>query len=138
MYKLSFEDLVYIHDRIIKESGGLPGIKNEGLVHSALARPFQTAFGKQIHPSIFQKAAALLDSIANHHCFNDASKRTAMAAASFFLFLNQESLLITDAEYEAFMLHVVEDKPSVQDISSWLKKHCGHLNNLPDMLQDEN
>jgi death-on-curing protein len=117
------EFLTYIHDQIIDASGGVKGFHNKGLIESALARPLQSVIGKDAYSNPYTKAAALLDSIANNHGFRDGNKRTAMAAASFFLDNSDINLDITNQEYEDFMLHVVNNKPEVNEISSWLRKH---------------
>ncbi len=123
MFKITFEDLVYIHDQIIEISGGLQGIRDEGVIRSALVRPHQTAFGQEIHDDIYKKAASLLDAIANNHGFIDGNKRTAMAAAAVFLHAHNIEISITNKEYETFMLHVVTAKPQIEEIKSWLIKH---------------
>ena len=121
------EIITYIHDEIIDASGGVKGIHNEGLVRSALARPLQSAGGTDAYATTFEKAAALLSSIANNHGFRDGNKRTAMAAASYYLDLNDIDLDITNEEYETFMLHVVNDKPNVDEISEWLNNHSSKI-----------
>ena len=113
----------YIHDRIIEASGGVKGFHDEKLIKSALARPFQTAFGKEMYPSLVNKAAAVLDSIARNHGYRDGNKRTAMAVANIFLNLNDIELDFTNKEYEEFMLHVVNNKPTIEEISQWLSRH---------------
>ena len=117
------EFLTYIHDQIIDASGGVKGFHSKRLVESALARPLQSVIGKDAYDNVYAKAAALLDSIANNHGFRDGNKRTAMAAASFFLDNNDIDLDMTNHEYEGFMLHVVNDKPGIDEISSWLNNH---------------
>ncbi|HEU4914706.1 MAG TPA: type II toxin-antitoxin system death-on-curing family toxin [Candidatus Saccharimonadales bacterium] len=116
--------LCYIHDQIIEASGGSKGFHNEGLIRSALARPNQSAFGEDIYADLFMKAAALLDSIANNHGFRDGNKRTAMAAAVLYLSMHNIEVQFTNEEYEEIMLHVVNDKPSVEEIKSWLMQHA--------------
>jgi len=114
----------YLHNEIIEASGGAKGIHSEHLLKSALARPLQTAFGEEIYKDSFTKAAALLDSIANNHGFRDGNKRTAMAAANLFLYLNENiTVQFSNQEYEDFMIHVVQAKPSVEEIADWLKLH---------------
>ena len=118
----------YIHDSIIEASGGTKGFHDERLVRSALARPEQSAFGKEIYSTEFEKAAALLDSIANNHGFRDGNKRTAMAAAAIFLNLRYDvEVQFTNQEYEDFMLHVVNDKPAITEIAKWLQSHAHPL-----------
>lgn len=123
MFLIDFDELLFIHDRIIEVSGGAKGLRDENAIKSAIARPHQTAFGKEIHDDIFKKAAAVLDSIANNHGFIDGNKRTAMAAASYFLYVHNINLLITNREYEDFMLKVVNEKPSISKIKTWLEEH---------------
>ena len=117
------EFIVLIHDQIIDESGGSKGFHDENLIKSALARPMQSAFGDDAYADIFEKAAALLDSIANNHGFKDGNKRTAMAAAIYYLSLLGIDVEISNEEYEQFMLHVVNDKPDIREIKSWLMQH---------------
>lgn len=130
------EIITYIHDEIIDASGGIKGLRNEGLIRSALARPLQSIDGVDAYVTIYNKAAAMLDSIANNHGFRDGNKRTAMAAASYFLDLHDADLDITNEEYELFMLHVVNDKPSVKEISIWLEDHSSQIPPTPWELVD--
>ena len=96
MKALELEDLIYLHDEILKSSGGLSGVRDRHSLEAALSRPHQSLFGKEVYGSLFHKAAALLHSIALNHGFNDGNKRTAMAAASLFLYLNSYQLTFTD------------------------------------------
>lgn len=121
--ELDLAILCYIHDEIIEASGGSKSFHNEGLIRSALARPNQSAFGEDIYTDLLMKAAALIDSIANNHGFRDGNKRTAMAAAMLYLHNNNIEIQFTNEEYEEIMLHVVNDKPSVEEIKKWLTRH---------------
>ena len=74
-----------IHEIIIAETGGLAGLREPGLLHSAVARPFATFGGQELYPSDFEKAGALFHSLIKSHPFMDGTKRTAFASALFFL-----------------------------------------------------
>src|SRR3989337_1463577 len=74
-----------IHGIIITETGGLPGLREATLLHSAIARPFATFGGQELYPTDFEKAAALFHSLIKSHPFMDGTNRTAFAAAIFFL-----------------------------------------------------
>jgi death-on-curing protein len=115
--------ICFVHDKIIEASGGAKGFHDERLIKSALARPNQSAFGEEMYVDVFAKAAALLDSIANNHGFRDGNKRTAMAVAVLYLHNNGIEIRFTNEEYEVIMLHVVNDKPSVDEIKAWLMDH---------------
>lgn len=119
-----FEFAVFIHDEIVKASGGLGGVHDENLLRSALVRPLQTAHGTEQFTTVFQKAAALLYSIANNHGFNDGNKRTAMALAGYLLATYGYIVNFTNDEYEEVMLWVVKTKPRVKEIADWLEGHC--------------
>lgn len=69
----------------------------------------------------------MLDSVANNHGFRDGNKRTAMAAAIYYLSLFGITIQISNNDYEQFMLHVVNDKPKIQEIRAWLLQHIDEL-----------
>lgn len=118
-----FATLCFIHDEIIKASGGLQGIHDEGLIKSALARPKHSVMGEDAYGDLYLKAAALLESIARNHGFRDGNKRTAMAAAVLYLSQNDIEVSFTNQEYEEIMLHVVNNKPPIKEIKVWLANH---------------
>ena len=74
-----------IHEAIIIETGGLPGLREATLLHSAVARPFAAFGGEELYPTEFEKAGALFHSLIKSHPFMDGTKRTALGAALFFL-----------------------------------------------------
>lgn len=74
-----------IHEVIVGETGGLSGLRDAAMLHSAVARPFATYQGKELYTTDFDKAAALFHSLIKNHPFMDGTKRTAFASALFFL-----------------------------------------------------
>jgi len=84
--------------------------------------------GNDAYKNVFEKAAAMLDSIAKNHGFRDGNKRSAMAAAAYYLDENDIGADYTNQDYEDFMLHVVNDKPSATEIGKWLR---GHSEDMP-------
>ncbi len=74
-----------IHAGIIAETGGIVGLREAAMLHAAVARPFVTFGGQELYPHDFEKAAALFHSLIKSHPFMDGTKRTAFAAALFFL-----------------------------------------------------
>lgn len=123
MYYLTEGEVIELHDDIVYLTGGRRGIHDRHLLKSALERPKTITYGHVRYRSVFAKAAALLEAIANHHVFNDGNKRTSVAVAARFLALNGYELQITNKEYESYILRVVNKKPSVRAIARWLKKH---------------
>ncbi len=75
-----------IHKQVLaKGGGGLEGIRDAGMLHAAVARPFATFGGMELYPGDFEKAAALFHSLIKSHPFMDGTKRTAFASAIYFL-----------------------------------------------------
>ena len=74
-----------IHEVILAETGGIVGLRDAAMLHSAVARPFATFGEQELYPTDFEKAAALFHSLIKNHPFMDGTKRTAFAATLFFL-----------------------------------------------------
>lgn len=74
-----------IHEILIAETGGLPGLRDAGLLHAAVARPFATFDGRPLYATDLERAAALFQSLLTNHPFIDGGKRTALAATLYFL-----------------------------------------------------
>jgi death on curing protein len=91
MIYLSLEQIIELHDALIEKFGGLIGIRERGLLESAVAAPMMAVFGEELHKTIYNKAAAYLFYIAKNHAFLDGNKRTAAAAALAFLRANGKS-----------------------------------------------
>ena len=116
------EQVLFIHSRIIDETGGAHGILNIDLLRSAVARPRATFAGKNLYPDIFHKAAALMESLARNHPFIDGNKRTAITSAGIFLALNGHDLTAGQKELEGFALSVATGKTSFDHAAAWFKK----------------
>jgi death-on-curing protein len=112
-----------IHDRQLAEHGGSAGVRDEGLLESALARPQQLhAYGNPT-PDLADLAAALAYGLARNHPFVDGNKRTAHVAYRTFLALNGGDLEATDEEKYVAMLALAEGKLSEHDFAAWLRAH---------------
>ena len=121
MIYLTAEQVLFLHDRLVEETGGVHGVRDLGGLESALARP-QAAFGgTEFYPDLMTKAAVLIDGMIRNHPFTDGSKRTGIAAAVLFLQVNGYRLTATNSELEDFTIHVTTTKPTVADIADWFR-----------------
>lgn len=110
-----------IHERQISEHGGSAGVRDEGLLESALARPQQLhAYGHPA-PDLADLAAALAHGLARNHPFLDGNKRTAHVAYRTFLALNGAELIATDEEKYLTMLALAEGKLGEREFAAWLR-----------------
>jgi death-on-curing protein len=119
---LTAEQVLFIHARLVAETGGGHGLRDLGLLESAVARPRATFDGRELYADVFQQAGALLDSLVNNHPFVDGNKRTGITAAGLFLRINGWHLRTENAELEQFTLQVARGELEVADMAAWLKR----------------
>ncbi|HEX9687015.1 MAG TPA: type II toxin-antitoxin system death-on-curing family toxin [Burkholderiales bacterium] len=113
--------MLAIHERQISEHGGSAGVRDEGLLESALARPRQLhAYGDPA-PDLADLAATLAHGLARNHPFVDGNKRTAHVAYRTLLALNGAELIATDEEKYLTMLALAEGKLTERDFAAWVR-----------------
>ncbi len=114
MIFLELEDLLHVATRTL---GGPPELRDPGLLESALARPRASAFGEDAYPSIHEKTAALMHSVARNHALVDGNKRLALAATIAFYGLNGIRMTLSNAEAYDLVIRVargdLDDVPSI-------------------------
>lgn len=120
---ITLEVLLAIHDSMVEEYGGSHGIRDLGLIESALARPQATYAEEDLYPSILDKAAALFHSLMFNHAFVDGNKRTTITTTARFLSINGYDLIASDEEFVAFPLKVENNHLSIEEIAEWLNEH---------------
>jgi death-on-curing protein len=112
-----------VHERQLAEHGGTGGLRDEGLLESALARPQQLHAYGDPPPDLADLAASLACGLARNHPFVDGNKRTAHVAYRTFLALNGAELVAADEEKYLAMLALAEGKLGEQDFAAWLREH---------------
>ena len=120
---LTPQQVLFIHARLISTTGGSYGIRDIGLLASAVARPTATFDGQELYPTLFDKAAALMQSLVLNHPFVDGNKRTGITAAGLFLRQNGKQLQTSNEEMAAFTLRVAEGGLALNEIAGWLREH---------------
>jgi death-on-curing protein len=116
------ETLIAIHHRQISEHGGGEGIRDEGLLSSALARPQNLFSYGWPSPDLPALAAAYAFGIARNHPFVDGNKRTALVAARTFLLLNGVDLEATQDEKFLTFLQLAEGSLTEEELADWIRK----------------
>ena len=108
-----------LHKRLIEQFGGQHGVRDLGLLQSALSRP-QTGYYK----TLFLQSAALLQSLTQNHAFIDGNKRLAFALTAIFLRMNHYRLIVDPDNGEDFIIKkLIQEKMELEKISEWLKSH---------------
>lgn len=123
MIYLTAEQILFLHARLIAETGGSHGLREINLLLSAVGRPHATFEGRDLDPDIYHKAAALLDSLIRNHPFIDGNKRTAIAAAAIFLRQNGLHLKADPLELERFTLGAAQAQFTLEEMVTWLQSH---------------
>lgn len=123
MRYLSFGEVVELHQKIFAQSGGASGVRDVGLIESALAQPRATFDGVDLHPTIADKAAALGFALVANHPFLDGNKRVGHAAMEVFLVLNGFEIAAPVDEQERIMLDVAAGILNRARLSEWLALH---------------
>ena len=120
---LNLNQILVIHEMMIKEFGGSLGIREQNLLESAIARPRMSVFGEDAYPSLFMKVAVLFHSIIKNHPFLDGNKRTAFAAAHMMLLRNGYDTTTSDDENIKMCLNASEDKIIEDGIAKWFEEN---------------
>ncbi len=123
MIVLSREQIIVLHSQLIQETGGTDGIRDEGLLDSALAAPFQSFADTEVFPSIQQKAARLGYGLVKNHAFIDGNKRIGAHAMLVFLALNKIELDYTQDELSDAFLRIATGEISQDDLLQWIIIH---------------
>jgi death on curing protein len=120
---LTLLEVLDLHRRIIKRSGGSVGIRDLGLLESAIAQPRMTFGGAELYPSLPEKAAAIGFSIIMNHPFVDGNKRTGHAATETFLVLNSMEINSSVDEQERLVLAIASGELGRKEFVEWLQQN---------------
>ncbi len=123
MIKLTKEQILLLHTQLIEATGGSDGIRDVGMLESALENPFQTYDGEELYPSIQAKAARLCYGLVKNHAMVDGNKRIGVHAMLVFLALNGYEVEYTQKELSDLILDVAADRKQYEDILQWLLVH---------------
>lgn len=123
MKKLTKFQVVQIHNMLIQETGGANGIRDEGLLDSALNAPFQSFDGEDIYITIQAKAAHLGFLIVNNHAFVDGNKRVGILVMMTFLEMNGIILECSNQELIELGLGLASNKIDYKNLLDWIIKH---------------
>lgn len=119
---LTPEQALFIHNRLIQETGGIHGVRDVSMLLSALGRPQATFDKRPLYPDLFSQAAALLDSLIRNHPFLDGNKRTAITVTALFLQKNGFQLVVAGDTLVRFTLACAQSQVDLEDIAAWLEK----------------
>ena len=123
MIRLTKEQIIILHKHLIEETGGTDGLRDEGLLDSALIAPSQGYGTIDAFPSLQQKAARLGYGLIQNHAFIDGNKRIGTHAMLVFLALNGIDLEYTQDELSEMVFGVASGKISFENMLNWIISH---------------
>ena len=123
MIVLSKEQVITLHEQLIAETGGISGLRDEGILESALYAPFQTFGNVEPYSSLQQKAARLGFGLIMDHPFIDGNKRTGTHTMLVFLALNNIDLEYTQQELSETIMQIAAGNYSFEYLFKWIINH---------------
>lgn len=125
MRYLTEEELILMNQILIKKDSPneITGVKSPELLNSAVNRPKQSAFGEDAYKTVFEKAAALLESLVQNHAFHNANKRVAFTGMVQFLRYNDFHFVMDPKVAIDFTIAVVEHKYNFKEIAGIIENH---------------
>lgn len=121
---LTSEHVVAIHEDQISRYGGGRGVRDLGLLQSAMAQPRASFGGEWLHPTLFDMAAAYLFHLVENHPFLDGNKRVGTATTIVFLELNHIEIHVDETELADFVLEVAQGRINKSAIAEFLRSHA--------------
>lgn len=123
MIRLTTKQVITIHSSLIEVTGGTDGVRDMGLLESALETPFQTFGGKDLYPALIQKAARLGHSLVSNHPFVDGNKRIGIHIMLVFLAINGVEIECTQQELIDVGLSLADGTMNAEKLLIWLSSH---------------
>lgn len=123
MIRLTKEQVLMLHAQLIESTGGCDGIRDNGLLDSALASPYQSFDGEELYPSVQSKAARLCYGLVKNHAMIDGNKRIGAHAMLVLLAVNGYELSYSQKELSDLILGVADGQKEYENILSWILEH---------------
>ena len=123
MKVLSKRIILRLHADLIEAYGGTDGVRDEGLLDSAIHAPLQSFGGEELYPTLLEKAARLWYGLIKNHPFIDGNKRIGTHAMLIFLDINHETILYEDEDLINAALSVADGTMSYERLLQWLREH---------------
>ena len=124
MTKFSKDKVLLLHQYIAAETGGSVGLRDEGLLESALEGAFATFDGKELYPTKEEKAARIGASLVSNHAFLDGNKRIGMYAMLTFLEVNGIRVECTDEDIVRAGLSLADGSMDYEKLLAWIREHA--------------
>jgi len=123
MIILTTNEVIIMHDKLIAATGGSPGLRDMGLLESAVQGCAQTFGGEDIYPTVIEKAARMAYTICKNHPFIDGNKRVAVTAMLVILRMNDVPISFSQQDLISLGLSIADGSIDYEDIIDWVNVH---------------
>lgn len=123
MINLTVDEIIQIHKKLIDKTGGMSGLRDFGMLESAVYSAMQSFSEEEVYPTSYERAARLAYAITMNHPFCDGNKRAGMLVMLMILRLNRIVIRYTQQELITLGLCVADGRKGYQDILDWVKLH---------------
>lgn len=123
MILLTVDEIIKIHSLLCRKTGGSDGLRDRGLLESAVYSAEMTFGDTEVYPTLEEKCARLCYALTSNHPFVDGNKRIGILTMLVFLRLNGVDLKFTQAELINLSLSAASEKLSYEDILNWVQVH---------------
>ena len=123
MITLNVAEVIILHDKLVAATGGSPGLRDLGLLESAVLGCYQSFDDVELYPTIIEKAARMAYAVCKNHPFVDGNKRAAVTSMLVMLRLNRIALSYTQGELIALGLGVADGSVEYEGIVAWINEH---------------
>jgi len=120
---ISFDMAIQTHEILIQNFGGSSGVRDIGLLKSAIERPFSGFGNEEFYPTVEEKSAALIESILTNHPFIDGNKRTGYVLMRLLLRQNKKDLKADQSEKYQFVIQIASGDIRFPEILDWIRVH---------------
>lgn len=117
------EDVIRLHSQIIQATGGIDGIRDQGILESAICAPLQTFGGQELFPTDIEKIARIGYGLASNHAFLDGNKRIGALMTQLLLKWNGYSLKLEVGELADMFISVADKSATEADLLGWIQQH---------------
>jgi death-on-curing protein len=121
---INIEIVKYFHPILIEEFGGSNGIRDLNALKAAIQRPYSTFDGKDLYPTIYDKAAALVESLVKNHAFIDGNKRIGYVMLRFFLMESGFDLSASQTDKYNFIIEISKGNLDFEGIKRWIVQNA--------------
>jgi death-on-curing protein len=123
MIYLSADQILFIHARLIVETGGSHGVRDLGMLLSAVGRSQVNFDDQDLYSGLFSKTAALMESLILKHPFVDGNKRTGVTSAGLFLRRNGYRLTASNADLVTITMKIAQSKSDLEELTFWIREN---------------